>query len=167
MSNRAVVLALAVMAGSGACHRPDAGLAVADSVAVYRAIEDIQVKAAAWDLHGEAGPLVATYTEDAVRYQADGPPLRGRAAIDSAFRLPPPYVAEKSRETIDYLRVTPGFAAAIGTWAIAGRSRADGTPLFQEGQFMVLMRPDTDGVWRMYKDMYTQQTTKEPHPLVR
>jgi len=148
---------------AGACQMSASSQRAADSVAVHAAIEDIIAKSVAMDNGGPVEPSVATYTEDAVRYTS-APPLHGRSAIRASMTAPSPAVEMESHEAIESLRVSGDLAVASGTWAVKGRLKVDSTLASVQGHWLIALRREPDGVWRMSHDMVTEEPATNPAP---
>lgn len=97
----------------------------------------------------DARSIAACYTEDAQILAANLSPIRGRAAIESAFKFTrgPGHTLEFHSEEIEVHGAT---AIEIGAYA---RRRKDGA-MVDAGRYMVVWKRVGDE-WKIHRDMFT------------
>jgi uncharacterized protein (TIGR02246 family) len=133
-----------------------------DAAALKDAIQAREREWSAAYLTGDAATVAALYTEDGASVPATGDFHRGRAAIAQDLRTQLDSVTFTAREDIteeviplgsDYV-FEVGHYNASGTYKVGGKARA------VSGRYVVLWRKDSDGIWRLHRDMGTEAPVK-------
>jgi uncharacterized protein (TIGR02246 family) len=115
----------------------------------------------AWDAAYEAGDaaaLAGLYTTDAVLMQPGLPTMTGRAAIESHYGQG----FAQGSFTVD---IRPGSTVVDGDigyehgqFTGTMTPAAEGDPRQTEGRYVVMLRRDTDGAWRIARSMSNAAT---------
>lgn len=107
---------------------------------------------------GDASALAGLYTSDTMVMFPGMATLSGRAAVEAY------YAAQFGMGTVS-AEITPGgtrvggdIGYEHGTFA-GTMTMADGTSMTNEGRYIVLLRRDTDGAWRIAANMDSPATT--------
>lgn len=157
----AVVAALAA-ACAPAPPPPPPDTRAADTAAINKLRADYQ---AAWEA-GDADKLGTLVTEDAIQYQNGEPTFVGRAA-GIAFNkqnfagMTPARFAIKSEE----MKLAGDWAFDRGTLEIEFTPKAPGAkPVTAQLRYIVILRRDTDGAWRLSRGIDNSPAPMPPMP---
>jgi uncharacterized protein (TIGR02246 family) len=142
-----------------ACESGAAEFSTADSLAVD------SVRLAYMNAYnaGNVGAVAALYTEDALSYQGDQPPLSGRAAVSQTL------TAELARSPgarldIGATRVEGDDDMAIVAGPFSVRMGAGDSALTMNGKYVVVLRKSDDGRWLI---AYNSSSLNAPLPPSR
>ena len=158
-TNTIAVVVIVGCTGSGASNTGDstanatANFSTADSTAIVAELERLRDagRTANWDAWG------AEYTADAVRLPPHEARVVGKTAIDSTNRLSPKFSAFDVK---DISVVGNGdLAVATGTYNAtipAGKdAKGKATPAVNDvGKFMQSLKKQSDGSWKVTKDIW-------------
>jgi uncharacterized protein (TIGR02246 family) len=145
------VLLLTVAGCAAPAKAPEAPV---DPTALRDAIQAREREWSAAFLAGNAAGVASLYTEDGAQVQASGDWVRGREAITKAMQAQFDTINVATREDITEEVVAAGdYAIEIGHYSFQGTSKADKAARSDAGRYMVLWRKDTDGVWRLHRDI--------------
>jgi uncharacterized protein (TIGR02246 family) len=151
----------------GACAAPEAdvqtqGTATTDVAAVKDAIQAREKEWSAAYLTGNADAVAALYTADAASIPATGEWNRGRPAIAKDLRNQLDSVTFTAREDItdEVIPAGPDHVFEVGHYSATGTYKVGGKPRRISGRYVVLWRKDTDGVWRLHRDMGVETLAK-------
>jgi len=109
--------------------------------------------AASWKA-GDTARISGLYTDDAIVMYPDQPPVVGRAAISEYFKG---FFTEF--EALDFqlasseIVVAGDFAYDRGTYRWKAKPRKGGAPVDDDGKYLVILRRESDGRWRVARDM--------------
>ena len=144
------------LAAAGERPGPDSSLARDRT-----AIDSFRTRYAATWKAGDADQLASLYTSDALVLYPDQPALRGRSAIATYFRG---FFAEFAQEvfelTSEEIQVAGPWAFDRGTVRWRGVPRKGGMPVDDLGKYLVVLRRQPDGSWRLARDM---DNSDQPH----
>lgn len=96
---------------------------------------------------GDAAALARVYTEDSVLLPQQGEIVRGRGAIEAFWSK---NLGRDLDLQVEAAELSGKIGWAAGTWSLA---TADPNTR-SSGHFVVAMRQDPDGVWRLSSDTY-------------
>ena len=155
--NRFSSLMVAAAVALTACQTGPASLSEAD----LAAIGEVRAAMVNASLTGDADAGAALYAEDAIQLPPNAPAVRGRAAIREAdaalgalstFELRP----EETWGVGD-------FAYDRGTYSLS--VQMPDTATYREvGKYLVLLRRQTDGSWKMTTAMWSSDAPPPPPP---
>ena len=150
-----LVLLLALAACAAPAKTPEAPSSPpADLAALRDAIQEREKEWSAAFLAGNAAGVAALYTEDGAQVQPSGDWFRGREAIAKSLQAQFDTLAVTAREDITEEVFAAGdYVVEIGRYSYQGSSKAGNKPRSAAGRYMVLWRKDTDGVWRLHRDI--------------
>jgi len=109
--------------------------------------------AASWKA-GDTARISGLYTDDAIVMYPDQPPVVGRAAISEYFKG---FFTEF--EALDFqlasseIVVAGDFAYDRGTYRWKAKPKKGGPPVDDDGKYLVILRRESDGRWRVARDM--------------
>jgi uncharacterized protein (TIGR02246 family) len=133
--------------------------AAPDTAAIRSTIEATEKQWSAAYLKGDGAAIAALYTEDAASVPASGDWARGRDGIAKDEQAQFDSVTIATREDVpEEVTVAGDFALEVGHYSWTGKSKKTGAARGETGRYMVLWRKDTDGTWRLYRDMGTTAT---------
>lgn len=135
----------------GGCAAPKEQEAVQDPAAIRAAIEDVdRAFSAAFD-RDDTLVISALYTEDAMLLPPNHEPVMGRDSI-AAFWGPLLTPAMKSL----HLETTEVGGAKDDVYEVGNYTllAADGSTA-DRGKYVVLLKRQSDGGWRLYRDMWS------------
>lgn len=164
MTHHRILYSLGLMLIAASCAAPaKAPEAVVDPAALRDAIQAREREWSAAYLAGNAAGVAALYTEDAATIQSSGDWTRGRDGITKFYQAQFDTLAITAREDITE-EVTPAgdYAVEVGHYSFQGTNKADKTARSGAGRYMVLWRKDTDGAWRLHRDIGSEVPPKKP-----
>jgi uncharacterized protein (TIGR02246 family) len=143
---------------TAACAAPAAKTPDAPPVDAAALKDVIQAREKEWSaafLTGNAAAIAALYTEDAVSIQPAGDSWTGRAAITKGEQTQLDTIAVTAREDIaeEVIPAGSNHAIEVGHFSYQATSKSNKKPVASSGRYMVLWRKDSDGVWRLMRDI--------------
>jgi uncharacterized protein (TIGR02246 family) len=147
---------------SSACAAPAPEPSAAPMVDAAALKDTIQAREREWSaafLAGDAAAVSALYTEDAASIPARGDWHRGRAAIGQDLQATQfDSLTFTAREDItdEVIPVGTDYAWEVGHYSSTGTYKTGGKTKTASGRYVVLWKRDTDGVWRLHRDMGTE-----------
>jgi len=166
MPSRRWLRSLTILLTAAACATPakTAEAPPMDPAALKDAIQAREKEWSAAFLAGNGTAIGNLYTEDAQSIQPVGDSWSGRAAIAKGEQATLDTVAVTAREDIAEEVIPAGadHAIEVGHYSYQGMSKATKKPVSSSGRYMVLWRKDTDGVWRLQRDIGTEAPAKAP-----
>ena len=126
-----------------------------DPAALKAAIQAREKEWSAAFLAGNGTAVAALYTTDGASIQPAGDPYTGRDGIAKGEQAQLDTLAVTAREDITDEVISTGgeYALEIGHFSYQATSKATKKPVSSSGRYMVLWRKDTDGVWRLHRDI--------------
>jgi uncharacterized protein (TIGR02246 family) len=162
----ALVLLLTFTSCTGPAKTPDASEASAKSTDPAALRDSIQAREREWSaayLAANAAGVAALYTDDGASVQPAGDWHRGRDAITKGMQAQFDTVAATAREDITEEVIPLGdYAVEIGHYSYQGTSKTNKAPRSGAGRYMVVWRKDSDGVWRLHRDIGSEAPPKKP-----
>ena len=158
---RSLVLLLTI----GACAAPPKAQEPppVDAAALKVAIQAREKEWSAAFLAGNGAGIGALYTADGQSIQPAGDPYMSREGIAKGEQMQLDTLAVTAREDITDEVIPAGdFAIEIGHYSYQATSKATKKPVTSSGRYMVLWRKDTDGVWRLHRDIGNEAPAKMP-----
>jgi uncharacterized protein (TIGR02246 family) len=164
MPRHGSLLSLVLLFTFASCTAPEkAPEASADPAALRDTIQAREREWSAAFLASNAAGIAALYTEDGASVQASGDWFRGRDGITKGMQAQFDTLAVTAREDIAEEVIPAGnYAVEIGHYSYQGTSKTDKTPRSAAGRYMVLWRKDSDGVWRLHRDIGSEAPPKKP-----
>ena len=168
--NRQLVLStvLAVSTLAAACAQPAPPPAPAEpelnapaAIAALNAAREGFMKAYE---AGDAEAIGNLYTKDAISESNNQPSLKGRDAIVASLKGMFEQVSVKTVLTAEDTKTLGGVGVDTGRFAVIVTPKAGATPYTNEGRYMVVYVKDTDGQWRVWRDMDNAIGTPTPAP---
>jgi ketosteroid isomerase-like protein len=145
-----MITALLGLALSAACQQP----APADPAEVRRIIEEHNARIVRWYAGAQADSVGAVFAQDAWQMPPNMPPLVGRDSIVAFWRTATQAGQWRFQLTTEDVAVQGGLAAERGRYTVefvAGPNAP--LPSFEDrGNYVVVWRQETDGVWRAVWD---------------
>jgi uncharacterized protein (TIGR02246 family) len=164
---RSLTLVLAVAVCAAPAKAPETP--PVDPAALKDAIQAREKEWSAAFLAGNAAGIAALYAEDAVSIQPAGDSWTGRAAITKGEQAQFDTLAVTAREDIaeEVIPVGDNFAVEVGHYSYQATSKTNKQPRASSGRYMVLWRKDTDGVWRLLRDIGAEASAKVAPPVTK
>jgi uncharacterized protein (TIGR02246 family) len=133
-----------------------------DPAALKDAIQAREKEWSAAYLAGNGAAIADLYTEDAVSIQPAGESWSGRPAIAKAEQTQLDTIAVTAREDITEEVIPAGtdHAIEVGHYSYQGTTKTGKKPVSSSGRYMVLWRKDSDGVWRLQRDIGAEAPAK-------
>ena len=171
MRGRGSLLSLVLLITFTHCAAPakapeaKASDAAVDPAALKDAIQAREREWSAAYLASNAAGVAALYTEDAATIQASGDWTRGRDGITKYYAAQFDTVAVTAREDItEEVTAAGDYVVEIGHYSFQGTSKKDKSPRSGAGRYMVLWRKDSDGAWRLLRDIGSEVTPPAKKP---
>jgi uncharacterized protein (TIGR02246 family) len=118
--------------------------------------------AASWTA-GDAARISGLYTDDAIVMYPDQPPISGRAAISEYFKgFFTDFEALDFQLASSEIVVAGDFAYDRGTYRWKAKPKKGGAPLDDDGKYLVILRRESDGRWRVARDMVNSDRPAAP-----
>jgi uncharacterized protein (TIGR02246 family) len=102
---------------------------------------------------GDAAGIAALYAEDAVTQPDQRPEIRGRANIEKDLQ-------QTFSQMSFNLQITPGETEIVGdiahehgTYTMTITPKAGGAPMPVNGKYLIILRRQADGAWKVIHDM--------------
>lgn len=152
----ACAFALASMltfAGCQTAPKPEEKMDVAADTAAINALRD---KVTAAFNSTDAAALAATYADDAIMMNPNQEPVEGKPAIQASYEA---MFKENAGTVAISLALSPLETQVAGDWAYdRGNSTStitpkSGKPVEQLGKYLVIAKRQTDGSWKLYREM--------------
>lgn len=103
---------------------------------------------------GSADQMATLYTDDAVVLYPNQPPVKGRAAIGAYFKSFFDQFAQEAFElTSEEIEIAGPWAFDRGSYHWKGILRTGGAPVEDTGKYLVILRRQADGTWKVARDM--------------
>jgi ketosteroid isomerase-like protein len=157
------VLATAVVAGPACQSQAIVGLTASDEAALRQAL-DIEMKAAN---AADAAGWASVYSQDAIVLRPHAPAVQGREAIQQWLTTLPPISNAKGQgvEIVGYR----DLAYLRGSYAMTFSIPGVPAPIEEQGKFLQIYRKQSDGLWKMTREIYNSDlplplTTPVPPP---
>ena len=150
--------ALLLLAGALACAGQPEPRAAAEPGAAssdVALIEEAGRQFSAAYVRGDAAAMAALYTDEAVIFPDVTPAIRGRAAIQRYWTLPPDRRITHHRLMPDAVEVHGDIAHDHGRYEVAGEANGEAWGPNQ-GKYLVVWKRGEDGRWRMHLDMWNR-----------
>ena len=154
-----VVLFLSVAACAQTAKAPDTPV---DLEALKTSIQAREKEWSAAFLARNASGIANLYTDDAVQLQpVSSDDRKGRDGITTATQAQfDTLTTVASREDITEEVIPAGpYVVEVGRYAFTGTSKAN-KPVSGAGRYLVLWRKDTDGQWRLLRDIGSEAPAK-------
>jgi uncharacterized protein (TIGR02246 family) len=132
--------------GSGEPSEADLTMARSISPAFVRAMESKDSEA-----------LASFYAEEGTLMPPGAPPIQGRAAIQAFWERMVHTAIKKVALNPQDLRMSGDLSYEVGTYDI-DLALPDGTAASEQGKYIVLMKKQADGSWKMTHDMWSSNT---------
>ena len=120
----------------------------------------IEALLAAWDADWNAADvdaLVASFTDDAVRMQPNGPTLVGKEAIRAALQAEFDVNTSETVSVAGEIQVAEDWAFVRGTYTTVTPT-AGGDPIHVQGKWVSIVRRQPDGAWKWHRDIWNEPT---------
>ena len=153
--NKQTVMLLAVVAlgfSHVACQIPSNE---ADVEAIKKLVVEDFVEA---ENAGDVSAKVALYTDDAVLMPPNEPAVTGKEAIHSWHQTTYNQVSLQVTDSTDEIAVSGDWGFARGSYSATISLRAGGEPTRENGKFLVIVRRQPDGSWKIVCDMWNSDT---------
>jgi uncharacterized protein (TIGR02246 family) len=169
MRRRRSLLPLALLVVVASCAKTEDASQKAQQPAVDPAAlkDSIQAREREWSaafLAGNSTAVAGMYTADAASIQPSGDWARGRDGIAKQNQAQLDTVAVTSREDITEEVIPAGdYVIEVGHYSFQGTSKkAANAPRSGAGRYIAVWKRDTDGVWRIYRDIGNDAPAKAP-----
>ncbi|HJU74136.1 MAG TPA: SgcJ/EcaC family oxidoreductase [Gemmatimonadaceae bacterium] len=153
-----LVVALVVAGCAPASETRETPAAATVDVAALR--DTIQAREREWSAAFQAGDpaaVAALYTDDAAQVQPVGEWVRGREAITASMKKQLDTLNVITREDITEEVIPAGdYVVEVGHYSYTATSKPGNKPVSGAGRYMVLWRKDSDGQWRLLRDIGTE-----------
>lgn len=106
---------------------------------------------------GDAAALAGLYTQDAVAMYNEEPSVNGRAAIQAYYEAMFAEVTIDGGLTSEVMDVDGDLAFDSGTFSATITPKAGGDPTQRMVRYVVIVRRDTDGSWRLARTISNLQ----------
>ena len=152
----ACAFALASMltfAGCQTAPKPEEKMDVAADTTAINALRD---KVTAAYNSTDAAALAATYADDAIMMNPNQDPVEGKPAIQASYEA---MFKENAGTVAINLALSPLETQVAGDWAYdRGNATStvtpkSGKPVEQLGKYLVIAKRQTDGSWKVYREM--------------
>lgn len=153
---------LLVLASLGCDAKPAADAAAAttpaaaapDTAAIRATITSTEKQYSEAYKKGDGAAVAALYSTDAASVPAQGEWSRGRDAIAKQNQTTLDAVTVDTREDVpEEVTVMGDHAVEIGHYAWTGKAKKGGAARGEAGRYMALWHKDTDGTWRLSRDI--------------
>lgn len=108
---------------------------------------------------GDAVALAGFYRSDAVLLPPQSGPVEGRDAIQKFWADLIQAGVKRLQLTTTDVQANGDLASETGNYHLEMQP-ASGTPLTDDGKYVVVWRRDADGTWKLYRDIYN--TNQKP-----
>jgi uncharacterized protein (TIGR02246 family) len=101
---------------------------------------------------GDLGRILPLLAEDVVFLIAGSPPMRGREAFATAFKMGLQHIRIEPSATIQEIQVAGNFAYSCTHLRVTMTPLQGGTPMRRSGYTLTLFRKEPDGRWVLFRD---------------
>jgi uncharacterized protein (TIGR02246 family) len=151
-------LALSVAFGSGGCAAPKETQPAQDPAALRAAIEDLDRAFSAAFERNDTLVISSLYTDDAMLLPPNHEPVMGRDSI-TAYWAP---LLTPAMKTLHLETAEVGGSGddvyEVGNYTMLA---SDGSTA-DRGKYLVLLKRQSDGGWRLYRDMWSSNLPAPP-----
>ena len=126
----------------------------AETEADVEAINSLRDEFIALDNAGDAAGLASLYTNDAVLMPPNQAAVTGNQAIESWFQTTFDQFTTEFTVASEELEVVGDWAFDWGAYMTALTPRAGGEPTEDRGKYIVILRKQVDGSWRIAHDIW-------------
>jgi len=165
MARRLVnAICVATMVTTVACSQPapPPPAPVADAPADLAALGSARAAFVAAYNSGDAEAIGKLYTADAISEPNHQPTVKGRDAIVAAQKAMYEHVSVKLTLTPDETHTNGGAGFDRGTYSVEVTPKAGGPVSTVEGRYFVYYVKDSDGTWKVSRDMDNASTPTAP-----
>ena len=141
---------------SGCQSAPKPEEKITDVAADTTAINALRDQYATVFNSNDAAALAATYADDAIMMNPNQVPVEGKPAIQASYEA---MFKENAGTVTLTLALTPLETQVAGDWAYdRGNATStvtpkSGKPVEQLGKYLVILKRQTDGSWKVYREM--------------
>ncbi len=122
------------------------------------AINSLRDEFIALDNAGDAAGLASLYTNDAVLMPPNESAVTGNQAIESWFQTTFDQFTIEFTLASDELEVVGDLAFDGGSYMIALTPKADGEPMEETGKYIIILRKQVDGSWKLVRDIWNSDS---------
>ena len=119
------------------------------------AINSLRDEFIALDNAGDAAGLASLYTNDAVLMPPNQAAVTGNQAIESWYQTTYDQFTIELTLAPDEVEVVGDWAFDRGTYMIALTPKAGGEPTEDRGKYIMILRKQVDGSWKIARDMWS------------
>jgi len=101
---------------------------------------------------GDPNRILPLIAEDVVFLTAGSPPMRGREAFATAFKMGMQHIRIESSATIQEIQIAGDFAYGMTHLNVIVTPLQGGTPMRRSGYTLTIFRKDADGRWVLFRD---------------
>ena len=157
MSRYRLLPVLLLVLSAGACA-PQEEAAAPDAAIDESAIRDtIEAREREWSAAFRAGDAMGVanmYTEDGAQVEPAGEWRRGREAIAASMKAQLDTLNVTMREDVpEEIIVAGDYVIEIGQYKHTATTKVGNNPVSSSGRYMVVWRKDSDGQWRIHRDI--------------
>lgn len=113
---------------------------------------------------GDAEAIGRLYTADAISEPNNQPNLRGRDAIVASLKGMFEQVSVTTVLTPDETKTLGDVGLDRGTYTVTVTPKVGAPPTSSQGRYMVVFKKDTDGSWKVWRDMDNAAGGPRPAP---
>ena len=117
-------------------------------------IESLRDEFIALNNASDAAGLAGLYTNDAVLMPPNQEAVAGNQAIESWFQTTFDQFTIEFTLASDELEVVGDLAFDGGSYMIALTPQADGEPMEERGKYILILRKQVDGSWKLVRDIW-------------
>ena len=126
----------------------------AETEADVEAINSLRDEFIVLDNAGDAAGVASLYTNDAVLMPPNEAAVTGNQAIESWSQITFDQFTSELTLAPEEVEVVGDWAFERGTYMIALTPKADGEPMEDRGKYIVILRKQVDGSWKMARDIW-------------
>jgi uncharacterized protein (TIGR02246 family) len=110
---------------------------------------------------GDAAAIANLYSEHGATIEPAGEWRRGREAIAAGMKTQLDTLNVTTREDLPEEVIVAGdYVVEFGRYSYAATTKMGNKPVSGAGRYVVLWRKDTDGQWRIYRDLGNEAPKK-------
>jgi uncharacterized protein (TIGR02246 family) len=148
--NGMVALSL-FLASTGACSSSRLTVDVARDKAMIDTTREAY--ASAWRA-GNAADVAGLYADDALVLYPNRPPIEGKAAIQTYFdQFFGDFIQDEFELTSAEIQIAGSWAFDRGAYRWKGTPKNGGSAIEDHGKFLVILQRQSDGSWKVARDM--------------